>query len=286
MVLPPEKALSARSRGFTLIELLVVMVIIIAVAAMLLPGIANARNTARRAKEQACGRSLMMGIYAYAEDHGGEMFHGYCRHDQDISKFPIKPSMAEDQHRYPLRLLQYINSYDKRVIVADYKGWYRNMDELTDGEKSYFISLFPSMGMNAAFVGGDESGNDMGGIKPIPSHFEKFGKFCITQIGEAQTPSRQVVFVSSRYEEGGQKVTGYFKVLAPKRPSGVWSSGKDPDQSSSATDYGYVDFRYNKKAVVAHLDGHVEMLGVEELRDMRRWSNQAAIANDPNFTVR
>lgn len=285
MAFSPETAADARSRGFTLIELLVVVAIGIVLVAMLLPVAARSRDMARMAREQASGRALMLGVLNYAEEHDGEMFHGYCRHPQDVSAFPIKPFMPEEAHRYPLRLLQYIGSYDKRVLVADLKGWYRSMDELSDSEKSYFVSLFPTFGMNAVFVGGDESGNDMGGIKPIPAHFDRYGKFCITQMGEAQTPSRQVVFVSSRFEESGQKVNGYFKVLAPKLPGRSWSPATDASESTAATDFGYVDLRYNNKAVVVHLDGHVEMLALDALRDMRRWSNQAAIANDPNFNV-
>jgi hypothetical protein len=47
-----------------------------------------------------------------------------------------------------------------------------------------------------------------------------------------------------------------------------------------------VDFRYNGKAVVACLDGHVELLTREEMRDMRRWSNLHAQSDDPNFAGR
>jgi hypothetical protein len=41
---------------------------------------------------------------------------------------------------------------------------------------------------------------------------------------------------------------------------------------------------YGEKAVTAQLDGSVSLLGFEELRDMRRWANGAAIANNPNWT--
>lgn len=284
MVLPPETAVNARSRGFTLIELLVVMVIGLVLITILLPVIAGGRTMARMAREQSSGRSLMIGVFNYAEDHEGEIIHGFCtdpNHPGDLSALPIKPETPGERPRYPLRLIQYIGDYDKRIIVADSKNWYESLSETSP----YFISLYPSFGMNTFFVGGDESGNDASGVKPIERHFNTYGKFCLTRIGEAAMPSRQIVFVSARGSGGdGVHYAGYFKVIAPNTIGTKWSS-QPFSESANAADHGHVDFRYKKKAVVAHLDGHVEMLDEAQLRDMRRWSNQAAMANDPNFSL-
>lgn len=46
-----------------------------------------------------------------------------------------------------------------------------------------------------------------------------------------------------------------------------------------------MDFRWNGKAVVAMLGSNVETLNDEEPRYMRRWSNQAARRNAPDFVV-
>lgn len=54
-----------------------------------------------------------------------------------------------------------------------------------------------------------------------------------------------------------------------------WSASNFWDPKSAPSTYGYIDFRHNKKAVSAMTDGHVEMLGISQLRDMRRWSNEA-----------
>jgi hypothetical protein len=43
----------------------------------------------------------------------------------------------------------------------------------------------------------------------------------------------------------------------------------------AAPAYGWLDLRHFDKAVVTHFDGHVESLTNPQLRDMRRWSDQA-----------
>ncbi len=277
VVFPVGAALNVRRHGFTLIELLVVIAIIILLAVLHIPALAKVRNMARASREQAMGRSLMLGVLNYATDHEGEIIHGYCNHPIDYSTLPVKPSNSAEAARYPLRLLPYIGGYDKRIFVGDSKGWYKPLSDAS----SYDISLFPSLGMNIFYVGGDEAGNDSGGVKPIPAHFDRFGKFCITRTGEANTPSRQIVFVSSRTTLGGT-IAGNFKVVAPKTVGTKWA-GTPWTEESDAAQYGFVDFRYNKRAVVAHLDGHVEMLNEAQLRDMRRWSDLASRANDPDL---
>jgi prepilin-type processing-associated H-X9-DG protein len=44
-----------------------------------------------------------------------------------------------------------------------------------------------------------------------------------------------------------------------------------------------VDGRFDGKAVCAFLDGSVRVLSIDDLRDMRLWSKNAAINNDPNY---
>jgi len=44
--------------------------------------------------------------------------------------------------------------------------------------------------------------------------------------------------------------------------------------------WGNVDARCQKKAVTAVFDGHAESQNIEQLRDMRKWSNKA---NKPDW---
>ncbi|MEM7392581.1 MAG: prepilin-type cleavage/methylation domain-containing protein, partial [Verrucomicrobiota bacterium] len=57
------------------------------------------------------------------------------------------------------------------------------------------------------------------------------------------------------------------------------------EDATSAAQFGFVDLRYNGKAVVACLDGHTETLNEEQIQDMRRWSPLAAAEDDPDWTL-
>lgn len=48
----------------------------------------------------------------------------------------------------------------------------------------------------------------------------------------------------------------------------------DP-RSTTVSNWGMMDMRWQNKATTAMFDGSVKMQGVEELDDMRKWSNYA-----------
>jgi prepilin-type N-terminal cleavage/methylation domain-containing protein len=244
--------------GFTMVELLCGLAVIAMLAALVVGALGAAQKSGMKASEIAAGKTLMMGYHLYATENGGSLLPGYISNPGEVQGAHGEPLSGQPASRYPWRLAPYLNYNYKAAFLAT-KQKIANPGELT-----YMVSLIPSLGVNGVYVGGDES-SPMNPFNPRAA--AKYGDFCVLRLNQAVKPSQLIVFASAVYSDVrmGGKQQGYFKVEYPDRN---------------------VDFRYNNKAVVACLDGHVELLTREEMRDMRRWSNLHAQSDDPNFAGR
>lgn len=269
---------SLRARGgFSLIELLVVVAIVAVLAALTLLVANGIRSKASMGKEISAGRQLMTAYHAYAAAHDGELLPGYG--DFSANDEQGNPVHSPVNCRYPWRLAPYFN-YEMRVL------WGNNhedrLSKLAAGSRDsyiYGVSVQPALGINAAFVGGD--------YQTLPPNkaktSERYGQFCVTRTIQAAKPQMLIVFASAGANYEGERLSGYFKVEAPKLTGANWK--RTNAERPEPEDVGHVDFRYEGKAVAAMLDGHVELLGFDQMRDMRRWSNQAGLANNPDWTL-
>lgn len=244
--------------GFTMVELLCGLAVIAMLAALVVGALGAAQKSGMKASEIAAGKTLMMGYHLYATENGGSLLPGYISNPGEVQGAHGEPLSGQPASRYPWRLAPYLNYNYKAAFLAT-KQKIANPGELT-----YMVSLIPSLGVNGVYVGGDES-SPMNPFNPRAA--AKYGDFCVLRLNQAVKPSQLIVFASAVYSDVrmGGKQQGYFRVEYPDRN---------------------VDFRYNNKAVVACLDGHVELLTREEMRDMRRWSNLHAQSDDPNFAGR
>lgn len=264
--------------GFTLIELLVCVVIVVVLTSIAIPVISAARKKSSMAREISSARNIIASYLAYAADNNGELMAGY-------GPFPAKDEkgnkvLSPVNQRYPWRLAPYLN-YDMRVF------WGSEADDRIaplakrgpHDQYVYAVSVEPALGINSVFVGGDYQALPPDNLKII----DKYGQFCVTKLGQASNASQIIVFASAAGMYEGQKLTGYFKVQAPSFTARNWA-GQYKRNADPAL-YGNVDFRYEDKAVAAMLDGHVELMDFDQMNDMRRWSNQAATAENPKWTL-
>jgi hypothetical protein len=63
----------------------------------------------------------------------------------------------------------------------------------------------------------------------------------------------------------------------------AWS--KEPyDEDANPEEWGNIHARYGGLVLIGCVDGHAEMMTPADLRDMRLWSNDAARANNPDWS--
>ncbi|RYD47223.1 MAG: type II secretion system protein [Verrucomicrobiaceae bacterium] len=263
-----------RHAGFTLVEILVSIAIIAALTSVGVVGFQNAREKSKSVVEVNAARNLISGYILHATDHNGQVLAGY-KMDPDATDLDGNLLHNPTNARYPYRLAP---------SLPQIKGtmFFNGNESLLEGsDGAYIASLRPNMGINANLVGGFYGGETL--LDPSAGRLSQlYGKFYVSHMAEVNDPGKLIVFASARDKE---KKVGYFQVRPPKMMENVWSSGEFT-KDKPATDHGYVDFRFNGKAVVVMIGGNVEMLDEKELRDMRRWSNQASVENDPDFTLR
>ena len=262
--------------GFTLIELLVVIAIIAVLISILLPSLGAARGVAKATRELAAAQQTMIAFQLYAQDNGGRYLPGMPdRREVSGRAAPIDglgdpindPLTAQ---RYPWRLAPYLD-YNFRGLYSDDKALSALRERYAD--YVYTVSLFPSLGMNVAYVGG--SVNHLGD----KTSQRILGKVFLERDDQANRPTQVIAFASARFRgpltlAELPEPAGFFRVEAPTFGAG-WQESYDPEAEAPGVNSGFVSLRHGNKAVTAMLDGHAEILGWDALRDMRRWADQA-----------
>ena len=263
-----------KRNGFTLVELLVTVAIIAVLGSLATVGYQSVRENARMTREVNAARNLIAGYLLHASDHNGQVLPGY-RADPSATNLDGRPLPFPTNARYPWRLTPYIPKIEGVML---FNG---NESALDSHNRDYLVSVRPNLGINATLVGGHH-----GSGSPLPPNdrvIDELGNFHLTRLPQASRPELLIVFASAR-SDSQHNPTGYYEVRPPNLLSPVWSSTTfSPDQPASA--HGFVDFRWKNRAVAATLAGNVELLDEAEMRDMRRWSIQAADANAPDFRI-
>ncbi len=261
---------------------------------ILLPALGDVRLAGKQTRELAAARQLMTAMLAYADDNRGRVPVGYAPKAMVNGPMVVRNEEGERLHgevaqRYPWRLaptlgFNFRGLYgDDRLLTAirqnesEFSKYGVNYD--------YIVSLFPSLGMNAAFVGGNDK------LQEFDPLFRKsFGRVYIERVDEAVRPTELMAFVSARCElqtlaPGLGAPEGFFRVDPPYFAPGQgrrWEAAYDPRSQAPGANSGYVSLRYKGRAVAAMLDGHAAMMTWDQLGDMRRWADSA---DRPDWTI-
>ncbi|MGC3960538.1 MAG: type II secretion system protein [Verrucomicrobiota bacterium] len=258
----------SRPAAFTLIELLVVIAIIAILAGMLLPALAKAKQRANQASEINAARQLMLSWQLYADDQNDRVLMGYSsqceafdNHGNELSS-PIRD-------RYPWRIAPYLAHNFKTIYVNQSRQFLDQAEAMSQEAFVYRASLFPSLGYNSVFLGGDESKFNPEIAAP------GFGTaWLVTKTLQIKRPSELLAFVSARTVNDGSKIEpGYYAVYPPYLRTRQWDATFDATRP--ADKFGYVHPRWSRRVVTAQTDGHAESVTETAVQDMQRWSNAA-----------
>ena len=258
----------SRHRAFTLLELLIVISILAVLSGLIFVGVAQGFKAAAKAQDVSLARDLTTGFRATAAEGNGNYLPGYDRRVDEVILKNGRVVTGPTANRYPFRLAREMESTVDEVALV---GQVRKQ---IDSSNDYAVSLYPALGINHYFVGGDVQAD--GSISHAPD--------CVTRIDQGLA-SIIVFATAGSLRDNGEVINGYNTLTPPFLTTRMWET--EPwAQGANPMDYGHLDARHGRKVVASFLDGSVRSLEVEEMRDMRLWSVKAAMKNDPNYKIR
>lgn len=255
--------------GFSLLELLTIVAITTFMAGGVFFTVQAVQENARTTQAVQAARQLAQAYLTTAADRDGKLLPGYDRTVGELYDSQGRLHAGPTAWRYPWRLAPYLdNRIEGTLLLSD------TLRKIDAGD-SYAVSAYPSFGINYLFVGGNVQ----------PDGITDFAADCVTRAVHASQPSRLLVFASAKANHtSGDVIHGFNQIIPPHTTSQMWAEGPYYDEARAA-DYGYLDPRYRDKVVAVFMGGNAGLHTVDELRDMRFWSEQAIRKDDPGYFI-
>lgn len=264
------------ARGaFTVVELLVVIAVIAVLVAFSVPAFRKIVRDGHRTRELSAARQMVAAWNTYAVDFKSWVLPGFktglpaFQANGDRIPADTWGGGATIAARFPWRLAPYLGHNFAGMYINEQSA---ELEKLKNGnyeEFLYFASLYPSLGMNSTFVGGDQ---ERYGFLPSPP--PQLKDLHVSRLSSIRRPEQLVLFASARTDvtDNNRLVEGYFRLEAPRLIGPQWAEAYDPTQPAS---FGNLSARHDGTAVCAFTGGGVDAVRVDLLRDMRHWSNNA-----------
>jgi prepilin-type processing-associated H-X9-DG protein len=245
-----------------------VIAVIAILAGLLMPALAKGKRRAKQVNEFTAGKQLVLAWQLYADEHEDHVLPGYSSQMEATDNLG-NPLGSPIKDRYPWRLAPQLGGNFRSIYVNESRHFLNDAENHSHAEYVYRASLYPSLGYNSVFIGGDEQ-------KFNPALAEAtFGTgWLVTRASQVRHPAELITFVSARSRPGGTRDEhGYFVVHPPYIKIRQWDASFEPQRPPEK--FGYVHPRWNGRAVAAMADGHVENLNESDLQNMQRWANPA-----------
>jgi len=272
-----------RRAGFTLIELLVVISIIVLLIGLLLPALKMARDAARQSRSMSDLRQMMAGYTQYTLENRGALMYGYSPGSVYNQPIVIKDGHrtygAPVVNRYPWRLSPYVsNVWD---VIYSYGGAPERPGPADSDSvafmKAYELSIAPTFGINAVYVGGYFSIFHKGFIDLGYTALPNTGKHVVFNEIEVRRASRLITFTEVRWRNGGASgESGYYWATPPRAAGPMWESAGDHfNVIETSRSIGLPQGRYHNRTITSFMDNHIATLSAADLDDMTLWANDA-----------
>jgi type II secretory pathway pseudopilin PulG len=262
-----------RRAGYTLTEIIGAIAVAGTVTGLIIAGYGEAMESAALVRESSAARSAVTALEAYAADNDGRLLPGN-RPSNSVRGPDGRRLFGPAAERWYWKLMPYLD-YNSEALYVNEPATYYEEIMAKGGDPTYPLSLYPSIGYNGLNVGGDYKN-----ARTSPESGLLGPDAVVTRMGQAHDPDRLIAFISAWEEaptESDADYVGFWMVRPPRTLQSSWDPGEKPEAT------GHVHARYDDGAVVAFLQGNVEVLDIEELKDMRLWSNPAAKAGNPDY---
>lgn len=217
-----------KSNGFSLLELLAGIGIVVTLAALLLPAVANARVAARQAACASNMRQIGLALLAYANEHEGDL--------------PPTTHTATIGNAWISVLKPYLDNVDKvRICPADPRG----NERLLSGGTSYILNSFVFVPQMDPF--GRPIGTRADNIRRIPVLSKTITVFVASD--------DRGVGVTTDHTHSESWDGGWSKVLYDIEPDRHRTGARAADRTKGSANYLYAD-------------GHVENLSAKSVKEL------------------